>query len=238
MNVVTCRLADTSFRMLVTNDWETNRANTLATKEPETVRWILENVRAGDTLFDIGANNGVYTLLAAAHAPGARVVAVEPMAATFARLCENIVLNGFTNVDPYCVAIAASQSLGTLNLSSLEAASSMHSIGEAGLTEQFGEAIVLRAGIGLTTIDALTAFAGPPTLMKIDVDGGEDDVLAGASSTLRDPHLRSVIIEFNYAPTAPSRRDEPLLAAGFVAVEEGIEYERAEVKWRNVIYRK
>jgi FkbM family methyltransferase len=238
MNVVTCRLADTSFRMLVTNDWETNRANTLATKEPETVRWILENVRAGDTLFDIGANNGVYTLLAAAHAQAARVVAVEPMAATFARLCENIVLNGFKNVDPYCVAIAASPSLGTLNLSSLEAASSMHSLGEAGLTEQFGEAIVLRAGIGLTTIDALTAFAGPPTLMKIDVDGGEDDVLAGASSTLYDPHLRSVIIEFNYPPAAPSRRDEPLLNAGFVAVEEGIEYERAAVRWRNVIYRK
>jgi len=236
MNAVTCRLADTSFRMLVTNDWEGNRANTLATKEPETVRWILANFRAGDTLFDIGANNGIYTLLAAAHAPGGRVVAVEPMAATFARLCENIVLNGFTNVDPYCVAIAASQSLGTLNLSSLEAASSMHSLGEAGLTEQFGEAIVLRAGIGLTTIDALTATAGPPTLMKIDVDGGEDAVLAGASSTLRDPRLRSVIIEFNYTRDAVSRRDEPLLSAGFAAVEEGIEYERANVRWRNVIY--
>jgi FkbM family methyltransferase len=196
----------------------------------------MENFRAGDTLFDIGANNGIYTLLAAAHARDGRVVAVEPMAATFARLCENIVLNGFTNVEPYCVAIAASQSLGMLNLSSLEAASSMHSLGEAGLTEQFGEAIVLRAGIGLTTIDALTATAGPPSLMKIDVDGGEDDVLAGASSTLRDPRLRSVIIEFNSTGDAVSRRDEPLLAAGFVAVEEGIEYERANVRWRNVIY--
>lgn len=147
-------------------------------------------------------------------------------------------LNGFTNVEPYCVAIAASNSLGMLNVSSLEAASSMHSLGDAGLTEQFGERIVLRSGIGLTTIDALASTAGIPTLMKIDVDGGEDDVLAGATSTLRDPRLRSVIIEFNYGSDSPSRRDKPLLDAGFVAVEEGIEYERANVRWRNVIYRR
>jgi FkbM family methyltransferase len=236
MDAVECRLNGASFRMIVTNDWERNRAATLATKEPETVRWILRKFRDGDTLFDIGANNGVYTLLAAAHARGGRVVAVEPMAATFARLCENVVLNGFTNVEPHCLAIAASPGLGMLSLSSLDAASSMHSIGDAGLTRQFGESIVLRAGIGLTTIDALAATAGPPTLMKIDVDGGEDDVLAGAANTLRDPRLRSVIIEFNWTPTAPSRRDAPLLQAGFTPVEEGIEYKRADVRWRNVIY--
>lgn len=90
IEAVTCSVADTSFRMLVSNDWERNRAGTLLTKEPETVRWIVENFRAGDTLFDIGANNGVYALLAAAHARQGRVVAVEPMAATFARLCENV----------------------------------------------------------------------------------------------------------------------------------------------------
>ena len=54
--------------------------------------------------------------------------------------------------------------------------------------------------------------------------------------SLRDPRLRSVIIEFNYSSAASSRRDGPLRAAGFVAVEEGIEYERANVRWRNVIY--
>jgi hypothetical protein len=128
--------------------------------------------------------------------------------------------------------------VGILNLASLEAASSMHSVGAAGLTEQFGHPIVLRAGVGLVTVDSLAATAGVPSLMKIDVDGGEDDVLAGAAAVLDDPRLRSILIEFNWVEGAPreSRRDEPLLRAGFRPEVEGIEYEHGSVRWRNTIY--
>ncbi|HEX7138013.1 MAG TPA: FkbM family methyltransferase, partial [Vicinamibacterales bacterium] len=196
METVECRVENATFRMLVSNDWERNRVDTLATKEPETVRWILDEFGPGDTLFDIGANVGIYAILAAAHNREGTVVAVEPMAATFSRLCDNSLLNHLQNLRPYCIAIAAGTGLGTLNLASLEAASSMHSVGAGGMTEQFGEPVVLRTGIGLTTIDTLAAAAGAPTLMKIDVDGGEDDVLAGATGVLQNPLLRSVLIEF------------------------------------------
>ncbi|HEX7190111.1 MAG TPA: hypothetical protein VF381_00940, partial [Thermoanaerobaculia bacterium] len=145
--------------------------------------------------------------------------------------------NHLQNLRPYCIAIAAGTGLGTLNLASLEAASSMHSVGAAGMTEQFGEPVVLRTGIGLTTLDALAAMAGAPTLMKIDVDGGEDDVLAGATGVLQNPLLRSVLIEFNWLDGSPRYgRDEPLLRAGFRPDVEGIEYERGSVRWRNTIY--
>ena len=126
--VVDCHSGTTTFRMIVSNRPEYFRMATLDTKEPETVRWIAEHFGAGDTLFDIGANIGIYAILAAAQNPAGTVVAVEPMAATFARLCDNAMLNGLTNIRPWCVAIAAENGVGELQLASLEAASSMHSL--------------------------------------------------------------------------------------------------------------
>lgn len=62
-------------------------------KEPWTVEWLRGAVRPGEVLYDVGANVGTYALVAAKHAP-ARVVAFEPGYANFARLCDNIRLNG------------------------------------------------------------------------------------------------------------------------------------------------
>jgi len=238
MLTMDCNVGAATFRMLVSNDWERFRVDTVATKEPETVDWILENFRAGDTLFDIGANIGIYSILAAALNPEGTVVAVEPMPATFARLCQNAKVNALRNVDPYCVAVADRTGLGTFNYASLWEGSSMHSLGAPRATEQFGETVVFRSGIGVVTLDDLAAVAGTPSLIKIDVDGGEDDVLAGAEGVLRDPALRSVLLEFNWTTGSPGRgeRDRRLLDAGFVATREGIEYERNSMTWRNTIY--
>src|SRR5205814_9860371 len=106
-DVAECRSGPTAFRMIVSNKTEHDRVATLATKEPETVRWIAEHFGAGDTLFDIGANIGIFAILAAAQNRNGTVVAVEPMAATFARLCDNALLNSLANLRPYCVAIGA-----------------------------------------------------------------------------------------------------------------------------------
>lgn len=238
MLTMNCSVGAATFRMLVSNDWERFRVDTVATKEPETVDWILENFRAGDTLFDIGANVGIYSILAAASNPEGTVVAVEPMPANFVRLCQNAKVNGLRNLHPYCVAVADRTGLGTLNFASLLEGSSMHSIGASGATEQFGETVVLRSGIGLVTLDDLAGAAGTPSLIKIDVDGGEDDVLAGAGGVLRDAALRSVLLELNWQTGSPSPagRDQPLLDAGFAATHSGIEYERNAMTWRNTIY--
>jgi len=220
--------------MIVSNTPERLRVETLETKEPETVRWIAEHFGAGDTLFDIGANVGIYAILAAAQSPAGTVVAVEPMAATFARLCDNALLNGLSNLRPYCLAVGAEDGIGELRLVSLEAASSMHSLG---IPDLFGEPEVMRAGVGVVTIDSLAAAAGVPTLMKIDVDGGEDAVLAGAAAVLHDRRLRSILIEFNWlAGAAQTRRDAPLLRAGFALRGLGNEYDHDEVHWQNAIY--
>src|SRR5919106_5118479 len=62
-------------------------------KEPWTVRWIEDHLRPGEVMYDVGANVGAYTLLAAVAVPGARVVSFEPSPANFAALCANVELN-------------------------------------------------------------------------------------------------------------------------------------------------
>jgi FkbM family methyltransferase len=239
MEIAECRAGTTVFRMTVSNRTEHYRVETLATKEPETVRWIAEDFRAGDMLFDVGANVGIYAILAAAQNPAGTVVAVEPMAVTFTRLCENALLNGLTNLHPWCVAVGAENGVAQFHLASVEAGSSMHSLGAPAMTEAFGERVVMTTGVGVVTIDSLAAEAGVPNLIKVDVDGGEDAVLAGATAVLHDPRLRSILIEFNWMAGAPqTRRDEPLLRAGFMLAELGIEYEREPMRWQNAIYRR
>lgn len=73
------------------------------------------SLRPGDTVVDIGANIGSFTVLAAkVVGPGGRVISFEPVAETFARLEENVALNGYGNVE--CRRAAIDDQEGTLTL--------------------------------------------------------------------------------------------------------------------------
>jgi FkbM family methyltransferase len=61
-------------------------------------------------IFDIGANTGVYSLIAKCLNPGARVIALEPISRVFSRLRQNVLLNGY---DIECLELAASDFDGT-----------------------------------------------------------------------------------------------------------------------------
>src|SRR3954454_23342205 len=66
----------------------TNRAETLLTKEPDTIKWI-DSFPAESVFWDIGANVGVYSLYAATR-PGLSILSFEPLAANFHVLSRNI----------------------------------------------------------------------------------------------------------------------------------------------------
>ena len=72
-------------------------------------------IHDGDCLFDVGANIGLFTLIAAAVVGRkGRVVSFEPTATTFERLVDNVRLNRFSNVS--CVNVALSDSSGYVSL--------------------------------------------------------------------------------------------------------------------------
>jgi FkbM family methyltransferase len=178
-------------------------------KEPWTVSWIEQNLRDDDVLWDIGANVGVYSLIAATVSSRARIVAVEPGFATFASLCSNLLLNDVaTTVVPLPLVLGAETHLGSLSYRDLSAGAAIHEL-DSERTGAYRQPVLV-----FTLDELLERFDLPaPTLVKLDVDGAEAAVLAGARNTLRRIDLRSLIVEVENQVTEPVLHE--LESAGF-----------------------
>jgi FkbM family methyltransferase len=170
------------------------------TKEPFTVAWLERSLRDGDVLYDVGANVGSYSLIAASVAPGARVVAFEPSFASFAVLCSNIALNGLDErIVPVPVPLGAATELGSLKYWSMGPGSGVvEGRVRADRPRYEQPALVFRLD------DLVASFGLPsPTHLKLDVDGFELEVLAGAPETLAAPGLRTVMLELGDDDSSP-----------------------------------
>lgn len=171
-------------------------------KEPATVAWI-ETLAYGDVFYDVGANVGAYSLVAAGCVgPTGRVVSFEPSYASFAHLCDNIVLNGLAEVIlPVPLPLGARTMLAALNYHKLVPGHARHAVG--GDADARGTAPVYQQPVLLTRLDDLVdGYRLPlPSFIKIDVDGAEPDVLEGAARTLANPRVRELMIEVDEANT-------------------------------------
>jgi FkbM family methyltransferase len=186
------------------------------TREPETLAWI-DAFEPPCRFWDIGANIGVFSIYAGLRA-GVEVRAFEPAAASYQALCRNIAANGLGDrVAAYCIAIGDRTQLGRLNLSATNAGSVFNAFEST--DDCFGNeiAVAFRQGMVGFSIDGFRRLFGLPAphYLKIDVDSTEERILAGAAETLRDPDLRSVLIELEAAETPRNRRlAEALASAG------------------------
>ncbi len=172
-------------------------------KEPWTTAWLDEQVQPGDIVFDIGANVGVFSLIAASRLDGdGLVVAFEPGYANYARLCENIVLNHVeASVVPVPVPLSDSNSLQSFTYHSREPGQSRHTFtGERWSRSDPAGRRYTQPMLGMKLDDLVQQFELPtPTHVKLDVDGAEVQVLRGAASTLADPSVRTLMIEVDVA---------------------------------------
>jgi FkbM family methyltransferase len=168
------------------------RVQTLLTKEPDTIQWI-RNMEAGKTLFDVGANMGQYSMLAAKA--GLTVHAFEPEAQNFALMARNFALNQLQNCTAWPVALSDHPSMDILYLSGMNAGGSCHAYGAS--TDYHGNAkqFPFSQGSISTTMDHFAAKYGKPDYIKIDVDGFEHLVCQGGDVCLI--HAKSVLIEIN-----------------------------------------
>lgn len=174
------------------------RVRTLFDKEPDTIEWI-NSFLSEDFFFDVGANVGMYSIWAAAT-KGVRTFAFEPESQKYALLNKNIALNGLSHrIKAICLALGDTTQLAELYLSTFKGGESCHTFGEKVdyKLEPFTPNFV--QGCFSSTIDNVLLMGGMPTPqhIKIDVDGLEHKVLAGARQTLEDPVLKSVLVELN-----------------------------------------
>ncbi|MFZ0408987.1 MAG: FkbM family methyltransferase [Cyanobium sp.] len=145
--------------------------------------FVLHLLRPQDTFADIGANVGSYTVLASA-AVGASTIAFEPVPQTFQWLCRHVALNVITNrVIAHQTAVGRAE--GELRFSIDRGA--MNSVVR---TDYLGLAQV----VPVLSIDAEPGFAGA-CCWKLDVEGHELDVLAGAKQTLAKAAPQAILCE-------------------------------------------
>ncbi|HEY7185133.1 MAG TPA: FkbM family methyltransferase, partial [Vicinamibacterales bacterium] len=179
----------------VTSKTERNRLRACA-KEPFTIDWIESAVRAGDVFYDIGANIGAYSLVAAKKpGGGARVFAFEPSYTNLASLCANILTNDVVEqITPVPVALSNASELTVFRLRTLEPGGARHTLGHGASAE--GPTLYAQPAMTFGLDDLVERFGLPlPHHIKLDVDGSELAVLEGAARTLASPVLRSLLIE-------------------------------------------
>lgn len=179
----------------------------LERREPETIAWI-DGFATPCSFWDVGANIGTYALYAALR-PGVSVLAFEPSAASYAALCRNIEANGQAGrIQAFCIALSSTTRLGRLNMSATNAGNSFNSFEST--EDCFGRQLAVKfrqPAIGFALDDFRRLFAlAPPDYLKIDVDGIEEEILAGAAETLADPALRGVLIELEQDDTDRNAR--------------------------------
>jgi FkbM family methyltransferase len=183
--------AKAAIHLRLTTRQEFHRLSSCA-KEPWTVRWIEEYLKPGEVLYDIGANVGAYTLLAAVAAPGSRVVSFEPSPANFAALCANLELNEVSErVIPVPLGLGDHPRSALLDRDAAVAGSSpqLDAAAPAG-----GATMVLVDRLD----DVVDRFDLPaPNHLKLDVDGNELEVLEGAQRVLASDDTRSLMVELD-----------------------------------------
>jgi FkbM family methyltransferase len=159
-------------------------------------------VRPGDTFYDIGANIGVFTLIAAQHTGAqGKVFAFEPHSATFARLLDNIAMNNLQQVVVACnFALNDKDGFFPFNYSSCEAGTSDSQLssvlGFSGVEYQ-PEISELKYAVSIDSLIGSGEFAAPHHI-KIDVDGNELPILRGMNKLLIGPERpRTIQVEIN-----------------------------------------
>jgi FkbM family methyltransferase len=159
--------------------------------EPPMQRCVATHLRPGGVFYDIGANVGFFSLLAARRVgPGGAVYAIEPVRENADAIRRNAGLNDFAHVQVFDVAIDEAKRTGELFVTKWDGGSSLSTAAVAP-----ADALEQRA-VDVVSLDELVESRRlrPPTLVKIDVEGAELGALRGMQDTLRR-HRPIVVFE-------------------------------------------
>lgn len=153
-------------------------------------RLFVQNIKPGDTVVDVGAHIGTYTLIAAQKTgPTGKVYAFEPLPKNYKLLKKNITVNGYTNVVAINKAVSDKNGSCKLFLSS---------------EDNFGDQRTYDSGdhrsfVNIQTVTLDSFFKNKDqrvNVLKIDIQGSEVRALKGAVKLLAKNHHIKLFTEF------------------------------------------
>lgn len=140
-----------------------------------------------DVFVDVGANVGFYSIILS-KSKNVKSIAFEPIPSTFYKLEKNVQINSLSN-KVFFKNIAIGSSIGQLRMSShLDTVNHVKSNSNESIHDIFVE-----------VCDLSTFFSNEecPSLIKIDVEGFETEVIAGMQNIISSNKLKAIIIELN-----------------------------------------
>ena len=167
MGRTTININDKNFYFEYYDFFDSYYANNGVNVEPQTRKWFLENIKEDDIVFDIGSHIGLYTILFSEKTKN--VHSFEPTQTYDDLLKPNIENNKIKNVNLHKLAFGS------------ESGKIKEKIYKIWGMDPFEDEYEF------TTIDDYTESAGiSPTILKIDVDGFDYEVLIGGSTYLKN----------------------------------------------------
>ena len=185
----------------------------MAGVDPTLLGLVEEVVQPGDVVWDIGANLGLFSFAAAVRAgPAGRVLAVEPDAVLVSLLRRSAAANaGHAPVEVLPVAVAGDVDVARFNIARRNR--STNYLDGFGTTQTGG----VRATelVPVVTLDWLAERFPAPTVLKIDVEEAEVQVLAGGQRVLQGrPTVICEVASYN-----SSAVDDLLRAHGYTCYD-------------------
>ncbi len=215
-------LSGHSIKMHVIDSYEWMRVQSFY-EDKHIIAEIAANLKSGGSFWDIGASIGLYSnMIAKILGEKGKVISFEPEDRSRGRLNENIKLNGNENISVFPIALGSKKD--TLHLQLSERLSS----GTHQLTTNKVTDTVNTKAVEVLPADEfmIRENLSVPTVLKIDVEGFEEEVLKGAKNILSNPECKAIIIEVHFSimaargdDKAPNRIKAFLSSCGFTNQE-------------------
>jgi len=157
--------------------------------EPAMQKIMVNVVKPGDIVYDLGANNGLHGLLMAGlAAPGGKVYNFEPFEENIAEIVENYAFNNITNYTNIQAAVSDKEGTETFSLGNHH---------KQGAIVQGPVKDNNSITVPVTSLDAFIEKGNPgPAFIKMDIEGAEGPALQGFSKNI-DQYSPLMIIELH-----------------------------------------
>jgi len=172
---------------------------------------LLKSVKKGDTIFDVGAGLGMYTVLLSNLLDNTGlVVAFEPDKDRFDMLKSNVGLNKCQNVSCFQLALGTENSTAYLTNGhpSIQESNDLNNANNDVIQVVHGDSFVVKENLPI------------PAIVKIDVEGYEGEVLTGLKNILKDKSCKYILVEIHPTMLPPNTDEhtikEQIRSFGFV----------------------